>query len=25
MDSAGMVMCASDKEHKECVFLRPDE
>jgi tRNA-binding EMAP/Myf-like protein len=25
MDSAGMVMCASDKEHKQVVFLRPDD
>lgn len=23
MDSNGMVMCASDKDHRECVFLRP--
>lgn len=25
MDSAGMVMCASDKDHKECFFLRPED
>jgi hypothetical protein len=25
MDSNGMVMCALNKAHTECVFLRPNE